>query len=468
MRIFKLTLLGIISLALGFVACKNEPKQDLAKYRQMYAKAISEWEKPSIDESVKDWEEFAPIPPAPVPKDNEFVHTKAHLGRNLFNDPRLSKSGQIACESCHHKELESSDNLPRSIGHNGQVHRRNAPSTQMAAFFPELFWDGRVKSLEEQVLGPLTDVTEMANTVEAAEETIRNAPEYYPLFVASFGDEEMKKVWAKWYAWILPQSKQEEQAAKQAIHTHLSENNATPKKEDFLGLQKLGLLDARMLYELKEQERNIFNNSAFKRALSQVPTSNSQENILSQIPQSEIEKVKTLITIKNIAKAIATFERGPGVMGARNTRFQNFLKGDYKALNDEELYGLHLFRHKAGCMNCHYGSLLSDKKFHNIGLDFYGRALQDLGRYEVTKNPADIGAFKTPSLVNVSKTAPYMHNGISPNLLGVIQLFNEGMPVPLMKGRENDELKPTKSPLIKSLNLNTDEIKALEAFLKTL
>lgn len=123
--------------------------QDLSKYRQAYAKPISQWAKPNIDESVKDeWQEFAPIPRAQAPKDNEFVHTKAHLGRNLFNEPRLSKSEQIACESCHHKEMASSDGLPSAIGHNLQIGRRNSPSTQMAAFFDELFWDGRAKSLE--------------------------------------------------------------------------------------------------------------------------------------------------------------------------------------------------------------------------------------------------------------------------------------------------------------------------------
>ena len=127
---------------------KNATK-DLSKYRQAYAKPISQWAKPNIDESVKDeWQEFAPIPRAQAPKGNDFVHTKAHLGRNLFNEPRLSKSEQIACESCHHKEMASSDGLPSAIGHNLQIGRRNSPSMQMAAFFDELFWDGRAKSLE--------------------------------------------------------------------------------------------------------------------------------------------------------------------------------------------------------------------------------------------------------------------------------------------------------------------------------
>ena len=164
-------------------------------------------------------------------------------------------------------------------------------------------------------------------------------------------------------------------------------------------------------------------------------------------------------------------------------------------MSDKELWGLDLFRNKAQCMNCHYGFLLSDKKFHNVGLDFYGRDLQDLGRYEVTKSPADIGAFKTPSLVNVAKTAPYMHNGISPNLTGVVQLFNTAFDLPklsdedlqkglananvagsseavkskeIVKDKDGKLIKPVKSPLIQPLNLNADEIEALEAFLRTL
>lgn len=492
--------------------------QDLSKYRQAYAKPISEWTKPNIDESVKDeWQEFAPIPRAQAPKDNEFVHTKAHLGRNLFNEPRLSKSGQIACESCHHKEMASSDGLPSAIGHNLQIGRRNSPSTQMAAFFDELFWDGRAKSLEEQALAPITDPLEMANTLENAENAIKNAPEYYPLFVAAFGDETLKNAWVKYYPWIMPKNEQEEKAAKKAIHTHKSdENNATSasanssvnsnanaadtnaskmaQKADLLGINKLEYLSARLLNDLKEQERALFGSFAYRKPLSDKPNPQSTNSNQPKIPQNLIVQAQKLITIENIAKAIATFERGPGLMGAKNTRFERFLKGDYTALDDKELWGLDIFRNKGRCMNCHYGFLLSDKKFHNVGLELYGRVGQDLGRYEVTQNPADIGAFKTPSLVNVSKTAPYFHNGIAPNLAGVIQLFNEGVNVQVLddeslskglnsanvagkssvkqkeivKDKDGKLIKPAKSPLIQPLNLSADEIEALEAFLRTL
>lgn len=486
---------------------KNAAK-DLSKYRQAYAKPINEWAKPNIDESVKDeWQEFAPLSRPKVPDDNQFVGAKAHLGRNLFNEPRLSKSGQIACESCHHKEMASSDGLPHAIGHNLQVGRRNSPNTQMAAFFDELFWDGRAASLEEQVLGPITDPLEMANTLENAENAIKNAPEYYPLFVAAFGDDELKKAWAQYYEWIMPKNEQEEQAAKKAIHTHKSDENLSEKanlantnasktaqKADLLGINKLESTNARLLNDLKEQERALFGSFAYRRPLSDKPNPQNTNSNQPKIPQNLITQAQKLITIENIAKAIATFERGPGVMGARNTRFERFLKGDYAALSDKELFGLDIFRNKGRCMNCHYGEILSDKKFHNVGLELYGRAGQDLGRYEVTQNPADIGAFKTPSLVNVSKTAPYFHNGIAPNLAGVIQLFNEGVNVQMLddeslnkglnsanvagkssvkqkeivKDKDGKLIKPAKSPLIQPLNLSADEIEALEAFLRTL
>ena len=455
---FSITLMvGLTSMAVA---------NDLSIYRKKYAKPISQWEKPKIDKSIKGWEEFAPLGRPPVPKDNPFVGNKAHLGRNLFNDPRLSKSGQISCESCHHKEMASSDGLPKAMGHNGQIHRRNSPSTQVAAFFPELFWDGRAKSLEEQALGPITDPTEMANTLENAENAIKNAPEYYALFVSSFGSEEMKKVWAQWYQWMLPKTAEEKVAADKAVHTHKPQS--APKKVDNLDIEKLGKIDARILNDIKEQEADIFNSWAFRQKTNEKRESIKDDDIIAKIPKDEIEKAKKLITIENIAKAIATFERGPNIMGARNTRFNRFLNGDYTALSDKELYGMDIFRNKGACMNCHYGAILSDKKFHNIGLDFYGREGQDLGRYEVTKKRADVGAFKTPSLINVSKTAPYMHNGISPNLIGVIQLFNAGVPVPVAENVKKDKLLPQKSNLIKPLNLSAEEIEALEAFLKAL
>ena len=64
-------------------------------------------------------------------------------------------------------------------------------------------------------------------------------------------------------------------------------------------------------------------------------------------------------------------------------------------------------------MNCHGGPLLSDHAFHNIGLSFYGRRNQDLAG-EATRDPADLGKFRTPSLRNVARAGPWMHNGLFP------------------------------------------------------
>ncbi len=457
-----------VALVVGLtsIATAKQNENDLSIYRKKYAKPISQWEKPKIDKSVKGWEEFAPLPKqAKFPKDNPFLPIKAFLGRTLFNEPRLSKSGQFSCESCHHRELASSDGVPRSLGHNGLLGRRNAPSTQMSGFFPELFWDGRAKSLEEQALGPITDPTEMANTLENAENAIKNAPEYYALFVSSFGDDEIKKVWAQWYPKIFTQ---DSQSAVMSLAQRNANVRIVPNLQDIQYTINLPNATPRMQEDIKNQIDEIFKSKAFNTLLGEKNTTENLADIVSQIPKDEIEKAKKLITIENIAKAIATFERGPNIMGARNTRFNRFLNGDYTALSDKELYGMDIFRNKGACMNCHYGAILSDKKFHNIGLDFYGREGQDLGRYEVTKKRADVGAFKTPSLINVSKTAPYMHNGISPNLIGVIQLFNAGVPVPVAENVKKDKLLPQKSHLIKPLNLSVEEIEALEAFLRAL
>jgi cytochrome c peroxidase len=109
------------------------------------------------------------------------------------------------------------------------------------------------------------------------------------------------------------------------------------------------------------------------------------------------------VSLSLASQAIATFER---TITSRGNKFDSFLRGDTSALSDEAIRGLHLFRTTARCINCHHGPTFSDGRFHNEGLTYYGRKLQDLGRYEVTKNPQDVGKFRTPSLRNIARTAP--------------------------------------------------------------
>lgn len=172
------------------------------------------------------------------------------------------------------------------------------------------------------------------------------------------------------------------------------------------------------------------------------------------------------VSLDLIAKAIATFERT--INGGRS-KFDNFVAGrNPDAMGDDAIRGLHLFRTDARCANCHMGANFSDNKLHNLGLSYYGRAFEDLGQYNVTKNPEDVGKFRTPSLRNITRTGPYMHNGLF-ELEGVLNLYNAGMPNLKRKaGQENDPLFPTKSPHLRVLNLNEHDKADLIAFLRAL
>lgn len=172
------------------------------------------------------------------------------------------------------------------------------------------------------------------------------------------------------------------------------------------------------------------------------------------------------VTIDRIAKAIATFER---TIVSRKSKFDKFVSGDASQFTDKEVQGMHLFRTTARCINCHNGPLFSDGQFHNAGLTYFQRKFEDLGRYHITKDLNDIGRFKTPTLRELKLTAPYMHNGLFPHLRGVLNLYNAGMPNLKPKlGQEDDPMFPKTSEHLKKLDLNDEELQALEAFLLTL
>ncbi|WP_158089541.1 cytochrome-c peroxidase [Magnetofaba australis] len=125
------------------------------------------------------------------PLDNPTTVDKATLGRKLFLDRRLSRDGSVACVDCHALDRAGVDGRPRSLGVDGQVGARNAPSVYNAAFLSRLFWDGRAASLEEQALGPIANPVEMGvedlNRVLAR---LRRDAEYPSLFAQAFSGEE--------------------------------------------------------------------------------------------------------------------------------------------------------------------------------------------------------------------------------------------------------------------------------------
>ncbi|HJR36472.1 MAG TPA: cytochrome c peroxidase [Gemmatimonadales bacterium] len=140
-----------------------------------------------------------------------------------------------------------------------------------------------------------------------------------------------------------------------------------------------------------------------------------------------------------------------------DSRFDRFVAGDSTALNSLERRGLALFQGRARCDRCHTGPLLSDEKFHNTGVAWQSGRFSDGGRFEVTRRAGDLGAFKTPTLREVARTAPYMHDGSLVSLEEVVDFYARG-------GSSNPNLDPE----IRAIPLGSGERAALVAFLRTL
>lgn len=159
-----------------------------------------------------------------------------------------------------------------------------------------------------------------------------------------------------------------------------------------------------------------------------------------------------MINPETLTGALAAFERS---IVSAESRFDRFMKGDRKALSNSELRGLHIFRTKAGCMNCHNGPLFTDNAFHRNGQVVDPGFENDQGRYKVTHLDEDLGKFRTPSLRDVMFTGPWMHDGSKSEISGILNTYN--------KGGEG-----AASPHIRPLNLDKKELKDLEAFLKAI
>lgn len=163
------------------------------------------------------------------------------------------------------------------------------------------------------------------------------------------------------------------------------------------------------------------------------------------------------ITPERVARAIADYER---TRMCGNSAWDRWRKlRDDKAVSDAVKLGHELFHGKAACNQCHLGQNFTDSSFHNLGVgwDPRTRTYKDEGRYKVTGNAADLGAFKTPGLRDVTRHAPYMHDGSIATLREVVELYNQG-------GHANPQL----SPKIKPLALTPAEVDALVAFMQAL
>ncbi|MES1949398.1 cytochrome-c peroxidase [Salinisphaera sp. S4-8] len=173
------------------------------------------------------------------------------------------------------------------------------------------------------------------------------------------------------------------------------------------------------------------------------------------------------VTVERISQAIATFIR---TLNTPDTRFDRFMRGARDTFTAAEIRGLDLFRGKANCIRCHNGALLSDGDFHHLGTSVHGVG-NYLGRYRQTGAAEDVGAFQTPGLRNIGRTAPYMHNGFGDgiNLKSLLALYNMGWWQNAPPAEKTSDVPLARlSPLIEPLGLTADEIDDLAAFLDTL
>jgi cytochrome c peroxidase len=188
--------------------------------------------------------------------------------------------------------------------------------------------------------------------------------------------------------------------------------------------------------------------------------------------------------VRNAYRAIAAFER---TLVQKDTPFDNYMRGDDGALNEQQKRGLKLFVGKANCAQCHNGALLSNEKYYNLGVppysgweddalaqitfrfelyakgvtqEKYKKLKDDPGLYFRTKEERDMGKFRVPSLRYTKYTGPYMHNGMLETLTDVVAFYN--------KGGGTNEFAKNKTKLIKPLKLSDKEQADLVAFLESL
>jgi cytochrome c peroxidase len=163
------------------------------------------------------------------------------------------------------------------------------------------------------------------------------------------------------------------------------------------------------------------------------------------LTESELER-RTNLPSGQVTAALASFVR---TIRSGDSRFDRYTAGHVNALTDLEKAGLAVFRGKGNCSTCHPGPNFTDERFHNTGVAWRDAALSDAG--------AGQGKFKTPTLREVARTAPYMHDGSIKTLEDVVEFYSQG-------GRPNPNLDGE----IRPRNFTPDEKRALLAFLSAL
>ncbi|GLS24994.1 cytochrome-c peroxidase [Marinibactrum halimedae] len=380
------------------------------------------------------------LPEKPTAPSNQYADNVevAKLGQKLFFDQRLSRNGKVSCATCHQPEHYFSDGLPQSQGL-GQT-LRNAPSVALSAYGPWQYWDGRKDSLWSQALAPLEHPNEHGiDRVSLAKKIYQ----YYAKdYTTLFGKDELSIV--------------------RYLRNPSAPNGTDQQKRNW----------QRLTFQRKQAVNTVFTNvgkslMAYQRQIT--------------LPLSPFDHfIETLIATSTIATNIQESKDNIETLKS--------------LMSPSEISGLRLFMGKANCVSCHNGPLFTNFEFHNIGAPEPDITAVDLGRYSGVKvllndeftclsqwsdatekqceemaflkkqGPELVGAFKTPSLRNVAKTAPYMQAGQLPTLDAVLQHYNQ--PKPPFYDREQHPNRPHFDIL--PLELSEDEVSNIIAFLQTL
>ena len=317
---------------------------------------------------------------------------KVKIGRLLFHDKILSANRNIACATCHSHDLGGSDGLSLGIGEGG--HGIGLERTAGSG-------DDKIKkriprnALALWNLG-FKDITTLLHDGRVTKSDI---------FGNGFNTPAQE---------LLPKGL-DNIVAVQALFpmTRQFEMAGNPGENEIIGLvSKVGkdsMRIDRVWPVITHRIRGIPEYvEMFKNAFDDV------DNALD-------------INITHIVNSIAAFEIHEWT--SFDSPFDEYLNGNKSALNSNQIAGMNLFYGKANCSSCHSGSLLSDQKFHSIGIPQFGPGrtrpfdpyARDVGRMVETDDLDDMYKFKTPALRNVSLTAPYGHNGAYPTLKGIIK-----------------------------------------------
>jgi len=380
---------------------------------------------------------LSPVPSPPPSPTNRWADSvaAARLGQRLFFDPALSATGKISCATCHDPQRGWTDGrtLARGIG----TSDRNTPTLLGTAHLRWWFWDGRADSLWSQALHPIEAPREMGGSRVAVVRHIAETPGLLQAWTAAFGPfpelpDDLPRVGRP-----PPRSPSDPFAAPtdaQATDPVFGPWISMPGKDQKVVNGVFALVGKSL--------------EAFQRRLVPGPS-----------------------RFDGFVDAIGNGQSGSGLLAA------------------DELRGLRLFVGRAECVNCHFGPLLTDREFHNLGLavadgqpfddgrpdgirkvridPFNGRgAHSDATGWEANQklmflgyDEHTYGAYKTPSLRNVELTGPYMHDGRFTSL-GEAMLFYKNLPGQPPVGHREETLKQAQ--------ISGRDVADLAAFLRTL